>query len=130
MEFNVKPGMSFTATQVVVYEDTAAKYGSGLVEVYATPAMIALMENTALKTVYSHLPEGYNTVGFEINVRHLKPTPIGMKVECTATLKEVDNKKLIFHVVAHDEEGKIGKGTHIRYIINTKKFIEKYTFKK
>ena len=130
MEFNVKPGMSFTATQVVVYEDTAAKYGSGLVEVYATPAMIALMENAALKTVYSHLPEGYNTVGFEINVRHLKPTPIGMKVECTATLKEVDNKKLIFQVVAHDEEGKIGEGTHIRYIINNQKFIEKYTFKK
>jgi len=130
MEYNVKPGMSFTATQVVVYEDTAAKYGSGLVEVYATPAMIALMENAALKTVYTHLPKGYNTVGFEINIRHLKPTPIGMKVECTATLKEVDDKKLIFHVVAHDEEGKIGEGTHIRYIINTKKFMEKYIFEK
>ncbi|HSH53036.1 MAG TPA: thioesterase family protein [Bacteroidales bacterium] len=126
MEFNLKPGISFTATQVVVYEDTAAKYGSGLVEVLATPAMIALMENAALKAVYNYLPEGYNTVGFEVNVRHLKPTPIGMKVECTATLKEVDDKKLIFHVVANDEEGKIGEGTHTRFIINTKKFMDQY----
>ncbi|MFO7829307.1 MAG: thioesterase family protein [Bacteroidales bacterium] len=126
MEFNIKPGMSYTASQVVVYEDTAAKYGSGLVEVFATPAMIALMENASLKTVYTHLPDDYNTVGFEVNVRHLKPTPIGMKVECTATLKEIDDKKLVFHVVAHDEEGKIGEGTHTRYIINTKKFMENY----
>ena len=126
MEIELKPGMSYTASQVVVYEDTAAKYGSGLVEVYATPAMITLMENTALKTVHTHLPEGYNTVGFEVNIRHLKPTPIGMKVECTATLQEVDDKKLVFHVVANDEEGKIGEGTHTRFIINTKKFMEKY----
>ncbi|MEE4198335.1 MAG: thioesterase family protein [Bacteroidales bacterium] len=126
MKLDLKPGISYTASQVVVYEDTAAKYGSGLVEVFATPAMIALMENAALKAVYTHLPEGFTTVGFELNVRHLKPTPIGMNVECTATLKEVLGKKLVFHVVAHDEEGKIGEGTHIRYIIDTRKFMKNY----
>ncbi len=125
MDFNIKTGITYTATQVVEKKDTAAEYGSGLVEVFATPAMITLMENAALKTVLPYLGNEHNTVGFEVNIRHLKPTPVGMKVECTATLIEVDGKKLVFSVVANDEEGKIGEGTHIRYIINSKKFMNK-----
>ena len=125
MDFNIKTGITYTATQVVEKKDTAAEYGSGLVEVFATPAMITLMENAALKTVLPYLGNEHNTVGFEVNIRHLKPTPVGMKVECTATLIEVDGKKLVFSLVANDEEGKIGEGTHIRYIINSKKFMNK-----
>jgi predicted thioesterase len=125
MEFEIKTGISYTATQLVKKEDTAAQYGSGLVEVFATPAMIALMENASLKTVLPYLGDEHNTVGFEINVRHLKPTPVGMQVECTATLTEIDGKKLVFNVVAKDEEGIIGEGTHVRYIINSKRFMEK-----
>lgn len=124
MEFNLETGITYTAKQIVEPKDTAAQYGSGLVEVFATPAMIALMENAALNTVLPYLGEDHNTVGFEVNVRHIKPTPVGMQVECTATLIETDGKKLVFKLEAKDEEGKIGEGTHIRYIINSKKFMQ------
>lgn len=125
MELKLHPGITHTATQKVEYNDTAAKYGSGLIEVFATPAMIALMEQASMKAVLPFLGQELSTVGFEVNIRHFKPTLVGMEVKCTATLKEVDGKKLTFHVVAFDEEGKIGEGTHIRYIIDSKKFMEK-----
>ena len=125
MEFDLKLGINYTAKQKVEYKDTAANYGSGLVEVFATPAMIALMENAAFNTVLPYLGKEYNTVGFEVNVKHLKPTPVGMDVACSATLTEVDGKRLVFKVEATDEEGIIGEGTHVRYIINSKKFMDK-----
>lgn len=124
MEFNLESGITYKAKQKVEFKDTAAQYGSGLVEVFATPAMIALMENAALNAVLPYLGDEHNTVGFEVNVRHIKPTPVGMQVECTATLTEIEGKKLVFKLEAKDEEGKIGEGTHIRYIINSKKFMQ------
>lgn len=124
MEFNIMEGISSVMEMTVTENDTASKYGSGDLEVFATPAMIALMENTAKSCVGLHLPCGYSTVGIEVNVKHVKPTPLGMKVRCEAVLTKVEGKRLYFKVEASDEKGKIGEGTHTRYIINSKDFMK------
>ncbi len=126
MEFNLIE-QSFNEKEITVtHNDTASKYGSGLIDVFATPAMVGLMENTAMNCVADQLPEGYITLGIEINTVHQKATPVGMKVVCKAILSKVEGKKLFFELIAHDEKGGlIGKGTHIRYIVNAKQFMEK-----
>ncbi len=120
----LKTGLSFELKQEVKYEDTAANYGSGLVEVFATPAMIALMENTCLQCVQSQLEEGFTTVGTAVDIKHIKATPKGQEVRCTAKLTEVDRAKLTFEVEAYDEQGKIGMGIHKRFIINNDAFMK------
>nr|WP_321466852.1 thioesterase family protein [uncultured Desulfobulbus sp.] len=125
MELEIPAEVKGRQELVVSKEDTAAKYGSGLVEVYATPAMVALMEKTCLVSVLPYLPEGHGTVGIKIDVSHSKATPVGMKVTCESTLVEIDRKRLVFEVLASDEKGEIGRGRHERFVINTAKFMEK-----
>jgi fluoroacetyl-CoA thioesterase len=111
-------------TELVVQEkDTASAYGSGGVDVFATPAMVAIMENAAVRSIDNHLPKGMTTVGTHIDVKHLAATPIGMKVRAEAELIEVNGKKLKFKVEAFDEKGVIGEGSHNRYIIDLEKFM-------
>ena len=114
----------------VVFENTAKALGSGLVEVFATPAMIALMENTAAESIMPYLEEGLGSVGTKLNVTHDAATPIGMTVRCESTLVEVDGRRLVFTVEAFDDAGKIGAGTHERFIIQTDKFLAKVNAKK
>ena len=111
--------------QVVTPEMSAARVGSGLVDVLATPMMISLIEKTCNECVLPHLDEGQGTVGTLVNVAHTAATPIGMRVWCDAELVEVDRRRLVFRVKAYDECGPIGEGTHERFIIDTAKFTAK-----
>ena len=125
MTTNIPTGLSGKEELVVTPELTAAHYGSGLVEVFATPAMVALMEKTCLLTVLPFLPEGHGTVGTAIHVSHERATPVGMRAWCEAKLVKIDRRRLVFEVIAHDEQGIIGRGRHERFIINTADFMEK-----
>lgn len=125
MDFNLKEKTSIVKSFKVTENETALKMGSGDLEVYATPAMIALMENVAKNLVADGLPTDCTTVGIEMNVKHIKSSPIGANIQCKATLIKIDNKKLFFDVEASDDKGPIGKGSHIRYIVNAKDFIER-----
>ncbi|MBP2034135.1 putative thioesterase [Clostridium algifaecis] len=125
MELNLKEGTVLTKETKVSENDTAIKMGSGDLEVYATPSMIALMENVAKSSVINELPQGYTTVGIEMDVKHVKSSPVGAKITCKATLTKVDRKKLFFDVEAQDDKGVIGTGSHIRYIVNSHDFMEK-----
>jgi len=125
MKFEVKPGISSLIETTVTEADSAIMHASGNLDVYATPAMIALMENASKSCVEHHLPSLYTTVGIEVNVNHIKPTAIGGKVKCEAILKEVTGNKLVFSVAAWDQDGKIGEGLHVRYIVNSEDFMKK-----
>lgn len=121
----LKVGDKFTSELVVEEKHTAAAFGSGSIFVFSTPMMIGLMENAALKCAEAGLPEGQSTVGTFVNVKHMSATPMNMKVTATATLIEIDGKKLTFEVVAFDEKEKIGEGTHGRYVIDSEKFLKR-----
>jgi len=125
MEAKLRTGITKLREKTVKPEDTAAHCDSGLIEVFATPAMVSFMEGTAYMSVQKYLPEGQITLGIEINVKHLKATPVGMKVFCESTLTGIDGKKLFFEIKVRDEKGEIGTATHIRYIVEAKKFMEK-----
>ena len=118
-------GISNGISRDVTKENTAAAVGSGMLEVFATPAMTALMEETCMKSVQSELDEGCGTVGTGLTIHHVSATPVGMKVRCASKLVEVDGRKLVFDVQAFDEAGLIGQGTHERFIIENDKFFAK-----
>lgn len=110
---------------VVEMSNTAKALGSGELEVFATPAMIALIEETAWKSVAPELSEGDGTVGTKLEVTHISATPLGAKIWCETELSDIDRRKLTFKALVYDESGKIGEGTHERFIINNEKFMDK-----
>ncbi len=121
----LKKGLSSQSSVTVSAGNTAAAMGSGDLDVFATPAMVALMENAAMKAVADALPEGSTTVGAEMNVTHIKPSGLGAEIVATAVLTEVEGRKLTFNVGARDAEGMIGEGIHIRYAVDRLRFMEK-----
>lgn len=118
-------GLKHESTTVVSAANTAATLGSGDMDVFATPAMVALMENAAMLAVKDHLPEGSATVGTQINTSHLKASPLGATITASAELTAVDGRRLTFIVKAWDEKGIIGEGTHTRFVVDRERFLSK-----
>ena len=121
----LETGLTHTSRVVVSDSNTAIALGSGDMPVFATPAMMALMENAAMLAVAPHLPEGSTTVGGQIESSHLKPSPLGAAVEATATLTGIDGRKLYFSVEARQGDAVIGRGTHLRFVVDRERFLSK-----
>jgi len=112
-------GVEMTVTE----DDTAERWGSGLVPVLGTPTLVAILENAAVKALNGHLPPGQTSVGGRMDIRHLAPTPVGMDIRARAELVEVRDRRLVFRVEAWDEAEKIGEGTHERFAVDEERFI-------
>ena len=121
----VEIGLKHTSELVVNDAVTAINVGSGDMPVLATPSMLALMENAAMLAVADALPEGCTTVGGHITSSHLKPSKIGDKVFATAEVTKVDGKKIEFKVTAFSGETLLGEGSHLRFIVEREKFLER-----
>ncbi len=121
----LKTGLIHTSTVTVSKENLAVTMGSGDMEVFATPALVSLMENAAMCCVASELPEGSSTVGGMIQTSHLKPSALGAKIEATAALIHIEGRKLTFKVEAKENGELIGEGTHLRFIVDKAKFLSK-----
>ncbi len=126
----IKVGLKGTVKDIVNETNTAKIVGSGLLDVFATPMMIALMEKASCVAIESNLDEGMTTVGTMVNIEHVSATPVGMEVTVESTVTAVDGRKISFEVVAFDEVGVIGKGTHDRFMVNSEKFMIKTNSKK
>lgn len=118
-------GYSYTSTTVVNNNNTAKALGSGDMDVFATPAMVALMENAAMNAVAPHLEEGQTTVGTQISTSHIKASALGATITATAVLTAVDGRSLTFEITARDGENIIGEGIHTRFIVDRERFLSK-----
>ncbi len=124
---NIVTGLTGTAQVGVDDKNTAIAYGSGGISVFATPAMIGLMEKAALSSVDHLLPEGYTTVGIKVDVEHVAATPVGSYVQAQSRLLNIDGRRLIFDVQAHDDMRMVGRGTHERFIVQADAFLQRVT---
>lgn len=119
-------GDQYTQTITVLEKDAAAVMGSGSLNVFATPAMVAYMENTAMKMVQGDMQEGSDTVGVEIKVKHTKASAIGEKITLTATISAIEGRKIGFSIEAKDSKGDVvGTAEHFRFVIDKERFMSK-----
>lgn len=121
----IKPGLSAEVSEFVSEQLTAASVKSGLVSAYATPAMVALMENASVIAIQKYLPKGQTSVGAEMSVKHLAPTPVGVRVRARSEVIAIDGRRVVFNVEAWDHKEKIGEGTHVRVIVDAARFKDK-----
>lgn len=122
-ESGLVPGLSLTLEEIATQDKSAVNIGSGALEVYSTPSMIALMEKTSFMCVQQYLNEDESTVGGMVNIKHLKPTALGQRVVCNSVITEVNDKKITFQVEVHEHNLIIGLGQHTRFVINKTAFM-------
>ena len=125
----IKTGIKGYTELTVTDQMSAKELGSGLLPVYSTPSLVAMMENTCSNSMLDYMDEGWGTVGISLDIKHTAATPIGMKVHAESELIEVDGRRLVFDVKAYDECGEIGHGIHERFIINNEKFMSRVNAK-
>ena len=121
----IQVGQSATATVTVTESNIAKTMKSGSLEVFATPAMCALMEEAAQTAVQPELNDGEGTVGISLSISHDAPSPMGTTITATAKVTAVEGRKISFNIEASDGVGIIGKGSHERFVINNENFMTK-----
>ena len=126
----IEKGLKGTAAVKADNSNTAKTMGSGSLDVFATPAMVALMEKSAVNAIADYLGDGETTVGTYLGIEHISATPVGMEITAVSEVTEVNDREIVFSVEASDNAGVIGKGTHKRFIVNSEKFMNKTNSKK
>ena len=127
---SIPVGIKGRADTVVTEQNTASAVGFGLVPVFGTPFLCALMEEAAWKSIAPHLEPGQSTVGTRLDISHDSATPVGMKVWAESEVTQVDGRRIELKVAAYDEKGPIGQGTHQRFIVQDEKFLARAAAKK
>ena len=122
---SITPGLVGTIEIVVQAPDTADALGNRGVHVLATPRLIALIEQAAIAALAGRLPPDAGTVGTRVDVKHLAATPVGMRVRVQAVIREVDGRRFVYDVEAHDDSEKVAEGTHERFQMNQARFLER-----
>ena len=125
MPVELKVGLIGETTQKVSDQDTAARWGSGLVDAFSTPALVGLVENASVIAVEKCLETSQTSVGVEISIKHLAATPVGMIVSARSELVEIEGRRLKFKVEAWDEKEKVCEGSHSRAIVDKSRFIDR-----
>ncbi|MDR7866768.1 MAG: thioesterase family protein [Sporomusaceae bacterium] len=123
-------GAAGEAAVTVTADNTAERFGNKGAAVFATPLLVALMEQAAIAALKPYLADGEGSVGTRVEISHLAATPVGMTVRARAELVELAGKKLTFAVEAFDDREKVGEGRHERYIIDNAKFMARVATKK
>jgi fluoroacetyl-CoA thioesterase len=121
----ISVGLTHEISMTVTPDDTAKHLETGSASVLSTPSMVRLVEHAAQVFAQMHLPSGQTTVGAEVFVRHLAPTPLGMKVTAKVRVEQIDGRRIVFSAEIFDEVEKVGEGRHVRVIVDEKRFMEK-----
>jgi|PlaIllAssembly_1097288.scaffolds.fasta_scaffold2589456_1 uncharacterized protein (TIGR00369 family) len=122
---SLRSGLTHEMSMDVTTDRTAKHLETGSAAVLSTPSMVWLLEHAAQVLAQLHLPAGQTTVGAEVSVRHLAPTPMGMKVRAVVRIEELDGRRIVFSAEVFDEKEKVGEGRHVRVIVDEKRFAEK-----